>query len=137
MIKAKVNPEFLSEKNRWFQLIKKHLTYHNITYHQDLIREFFTSKTPSTNKKLFLLLIIITQQNAMADRLAQAAISANSHLLTIAQATSGIAFALGAIFYHFGAPQLGKQILIGGVIGLAATFGGPAMIELLRSVFNA
>ena len=137
MSKETVIPESLSEKSGWFQLIKKHLTYHNIPYHQDLIRAILTSKTPSTNKNLFLLLIIITQQNAMADRLAQAAISANSHLLTIAQATSGIAFALGAIFYHFGAPQMGKQILIGGVIGLAATFGGPAMIELLRSVFNA
>ncbi|MBK7845824.1 MAG: hypothetical protein IPJ71_19485 [Bdellovibrionales bacterium] len=83
------------------------------------------------------LFILSSSHPAHASRLSQAASVANQSLLSLAQATSGIAFALGAIFYHFGAPFLGKQILIGGVIGLAATFGGPAIIELLRSVFGA
>ncbi|MCB0361087.1 MAG: hypothetical protein KDD35_00090 [Bdellovibrionales bacterium] len=81
--------------------------------------------------------ILLISETSHANRLVQAASSANSQLLVLAQATSGIAFALGAIFYHFGAPHLGRQILIGGIIGLAATFGGPAMIELLRNVFGA
>jgi hypothetical protein len=83
------------------------------------------------------LLVLFISEPLYASRLSQAANVANQSLLSLAQATSGIAFALGAIFYHFGAPFLGKQILIGGVIGLAATFGGPAIIELLRSVFGA
>ncbi len=81
--------------------------------------------------------VLFISQSAEASRLSQAASVANQSLLGLAQATSGIAFAMGAIFYHFGAPFLGKQILIGGVIGLAATFGGPAIIELLRSIFGA
>lgn len=87
--------------------------------------------------KFTFFLLSVLSLNAHADRLTQAALSASSHLITIAQATSGIAFALGAIFYHFGAPHLGKQILVGGIIGLAATFGGPAIIELLKTVFGA
>ncbi|MBK8204729.1 MAG: hypothetical protein IPK68_21300 [Bdellovibrionales bacterium] len=83
------------------------------------------------------LLVLFISEPLYASRLSQAANVANQSLLSLAQATSGIAFALRAIFYHFGAPFLGKQILIGGVIGLAATFGGPAIIELLRSVFGA
>lgn len=85
----------------------------------------------------FCLLVFFISEPLHASRLSQAANVANQSLLGLAQATSGIAFALGAIFYHFGAPFLGKQILIGGVIGLAATFGGPAIIELLRSIFGA
>lgn len=137
MSEETVIPRILKEKNGWFQSIRKNFTYHNISYQIHFIKEKHASLILYRNKALPFLLTIIIQQSALADRLAQAAISANSHLLTIAQATSGIAFALGAIFYHFGAPHMGKQILIGGVIGLAATFGGPAMIELLRSVFNA
>lgn len=106
---------------------------HNQTY-KDLIDHLSVF---SFTQLLSSLFILISSPPAHASRLSQAANVANQSLLSLAQATSGIAFALGAIFYHFGAPFLGKQILIGGVIGLAATFGGPAIIELLRSVFGA
>jgi hypothetical protein len=106
---------------------------HNQTY-KDLIDHLSVF---SFTQLLSSLFILISSHPAHASRLSQAANVANQSLLSLAQATSGIAFALGAIFYHFGAPFLGKQILIGGVIGLAATFGGPAIIELLRSVFGA
>ncbi len=85
---------------------------------------------------LFCFLLFF-EQEALANRLVQAASSATSSMMTLAQATSGVAFALGAIMYHFGASQAGRQILIGGVIGLSATFGGPAIIELLRGIFRA
>ena len=92
-----------------------------------------------TKTQVFGILILITlcQEEALANRLVQAAGSATASMMTLAQATSGIAFALGAIMYHFGASQAGRQILIGGVIGLSATFGGPAIIELLRGIFGA
>ncbi len=106
---------------------------HNQTY-KDLIDHLSVF---SFTQLLSSLFILISSPPAHASRLSQAASVANQSLLGLAQATSGIAFAMGAIFYHFGAPFLGKQILIGGVIGLAATFGGPAIIELLRSIFGA
>jgi hypothetical protein len=103
----------------------------------------YKDKTNETSACFFIhstalslsLFILIFSPPAHASRLSQAANVANQSLLGLAQATSGIAFAMGAIFYHFGAPFLGKQILIGGVIGLAATFGGPAIIELIQEYF--
>ena len=108
---------------------------HNQTY-IDKTNETSAFSFTQLLSPLFLFILIFSHP-AHASRLSQAASVANQSLLGLAQATSGIAFAMGAIFYHFGAPFLGKQILIGGIIGLAATFGGPAIIELLRSIFGA
>ncbi|MCB0384359.1 MAG: hypothetical protein KDD43_03125 [Bdellovibrionales bacterium] len=83
-----------------------------------------------------VLIIFCCGDAAYANRLVQAANSATASMLTLAQATSGIAFALGAIMYYFGASHTGRQILIGGLIGVSATFGGPAIIEALKNIFG-
>jgi hypothetical protein len=56
-------------------------------------------------------------------------------VLTLAQTTSGIGIALGAILLSMGIAQAGKNVLSGGVIGAFVTFGGPAIVDFLRGLF--
>jgi hypothetical protein len=56
-------------------------------------------------------------------------------VINIAQTTSGIGIALGAILLSLGVSHFGKSILMGGVIGAFVTFGGPAIVDFMKELF--
>lgn len=85
----------------------------------------------------FLFLSLIFSQYSYADRLMSAAERGRSTAMAVGQTTSVIAIILGGIFLSLGVSQLGKTVLMGGLIGAAAIFGGPALIETFRSIFGA
>jgi hypothetical protein len=84
---------------------------------------------------LAFTLTVIIGQDAFANRLTEAATRGSSMVLTLAQTTSGIGIALGAILLSMGIAQAGKNVLSGGVIGAFVTFGGPAIVDFLRGLF--
>lgn len=86
------------------------------------------------NLILFSLLPLIGQE-AFANRLTDAANRGSTMVLTLAQTTSGIGIALGAILLSMGIAQAGKNVLTGGVIGAFVTFGGPAIVDFLKGLF--
>ena len=81
-----------------------------------------------------VLLLLLTDQ-ALASRLETAAKNAQSSVITIAQITSTIGIALGGILMSVGWGSVGKSVLGGAVIGVFASFGGPALIDFVREMF--
>jgi hypothetical protein len=84
---------------------------------------------------IILALFFLITQEASANRLADAASKGSSMVISIAQTTSGIGIALGAILLSLGMGQLGKNILTGGAIGAFVTFGGPAIVDFMKELF--
>lgn len=84
---------------------------------------------------LSALLLTLTHP-AFATRLEEAAQRGQSIVISVGQITAVIGIVLGGIALSIGFSQAGKMLLISGLIGAAATFGGPAMIDLLREVFR-
>ena len=72
---------------------------------------------------------------AHASRLESAASSAQGTITSIAQISSGIGIAVGGFLMSIGWSSAGRQVLIGAAIGAFASFGGPAVIEAVRSLF--
>tara|TARA_B100001248_G_C27397386_1_gene466603 strand:+ start:133 stop:378 length:246 start_codon:yes stop_codon:yes gene_type:complete len=70
-----------------------------------------------------------------ANRLEEAARRSTDMMVNIAQASSLGGICLGAVLIMFGAGGAGKGILIGGILCSLAVFGGPAFIDVLRSLF--
>ncbi len=81
-----------------------------------------------------IILLLLTDQ-ALASRLEAAAKNAQSSIIAIAQITSSIGIALGGILMSVGWSSAGRTILGGGVIGVFASFGGPALIDFVREIF--
>jgi hypothetical protein len=87
---------------------------------------------------LFLLIglvALVAVDSALASRLEAAARNAQTSVIAIAQITSTIGIALGGALMSVGWSQAGRQVLGGGVVGAFASFGGPALIDFVRSVF--
>jgi len=74
---------------------------------------------------------------AMARDLVDAAQSAQSLFNKIGVAAISIGITLGGILFAVGAAQIGRTVLISGLIGAAAVLGAPALISLLGRVFGA
>ena len=81
-------------------------------------------------------LIILVSLPVYANRLEQAAVKSQSVLLSLGQVTSVVGILLGGIILSLGGGQTGKTILTSGLIGAAAVFGGPALVEVLQGVFS-
>ena len=86
-------------------------------------------------KQLFFLVFLLISDPALANRLHEAASRGSGMIMTIAQTTSGIGIAMGAILLSLGAGGIGRSVFFGGVLGTFATFGGPAIVDFLRSLF--
>ena len=71
---------------------------------------------------------------AYADRLESVAANAKSEITLIAQTSVGIGIAVGGLLMAIGANQVGRYLLMSGLIGALAVFGGPALIEAVRSI---
>lgn len=80
--------------------------------------------------------IILLSDPALANRLQAAAEKGRSTVMIAAQTGSVIGIVAGGLLMTIGATQVGKQVLLSGVIGAFAIFGGPALIEVIRSVFG-
>ncbi|MGZ6470373.1 MAG: hypothetical protein ACXWRZ_04375 [Bdellovibrio sp.] len=74
---------------------------------------------------------------AFANRLQAAAQRGKTEVMLIAQTGSVIGVVAGGLLMSLGAGQLGKMVLVSGIIGAAAIFGGPALIEVMKSIFGA
>jgi len=81
-------------------------------------------------------LILILSDAAMASRLEEAAQRGQSVVTGIGQVTAVIGIVLGGIAMSVGMANVGRTVLMSGVLGAAATFGGPAIIDLLKEVFR-
>jgi hypothetical protein len=89
----------------------------------------------SLSNIMLLLFFFVLSEVAFANRLADAASRGSSMVINIAQTTSGIGIALGAILLSLGVSHFGKSILMGGVIGAFVTFGGPAIVDFMKELF--
>jgi len=72
---------------------------------------------------------------AHANRLEEAARRWTDTSVNIAQFSALGGITLGAALCAFGLAQVGKTILLGGVFCAICVFGGPAIIETIRSLF--
>lgn len=84
---------------------------------------------------LSAVLLVLTNQ-ALANRLEEAASRGQSIVISIGQVTAVIGIVLGGIAMSIGMANLGKMVLMSGVIGAATTFGGPAIIDVLKEIFR-
>lgn len=91
-------------------------------------------------KRIYYLLLIsailFVCNHAMASRLEEAAARGQSIIISIGQITAVIGVVLGGIAMSIGMANIGKMVLMSGIIGAAATFGGPAVIDLLKEIFR-
>ena len=74
---------------------------------------------------------------ALARDLVDAAQTAQSIFNKIGVAAISIGITAGGILFAVGAAQIGRMVLISGLIGAAAVLGAPAVISLLGRVFGA
>jgi type IV secretory pathway VirB2 component (pilin) len=84
---------------------------------------------------ILAILLTITEQG-LASRLEEAAQRGQSLIISIGQITAVIGIVIGGIALSIGMANLGRMILMSGVFGAAATFGGPAIIDLLKEIFR-
>lgn len=82
------------------------------------------------------LIILLVSSPSFASRLEEAAQRGQSLVISIGQITAVIGIVLGGIAMSVGMAQVGRTVLMSGVLGAAATFGGPAIIDLLKEVFR-
>lgn len=87
------------------------------------------------NSSIQLIILLLTSP-AFATRLEEAAQRGQNIVISIGQITAVIGIVLGGIALSIGMASVGRMILVSGVIGAAATFGGPAIIDLLREIFR-
>jgi type IV secretory pathway VirB2 component (pilin) len=79
---------------------------------------------------------LIASETSFASRLEEAAQRGQSLVISIGQITAVIGIVLGGIAMSIGLAMVGRGMLISGVIGAAATFGGPAVIDMLKEIFR-
>lgn len=85
---------------------------------------------------LIIVLVNILTHQAFANRLQEAAQRGQSIVISIGQITAVIGIVLGGIALSIGMAGLGRMVLMSGIIGAAATFGGPALIDMMKEIFR-
>ncbi len=93
-------------------------------------------KAQKTTLFVLFAVSILVAEPALANRLQEAAQTGSSTVMNIARALSVIGLAIGGGMMSVGWGQMGKQVLGGAVIGIFATFGGPAFIDMIKSIFG-
>ena len=74
---------------------------------------------------------------AHARDLAEAAATAQSLFNHIGIAAVSIGITVGGILFAIGAADLGRMLVVSGVIGACAVFGAPAVVSLLGHIFGS
>lgn len=82
------------------------------------------------------LIILVLANPAFANRLEEAAMRGQSIVVSIGQVTAVIGIVLGGIALSIGMANIGRMVLMSGLIGAAATFGGPAIIDVVKEIFR-
>lgn len=92
----------------------------------------------NNNKKeiIYVGLITLLSNPVFASRLEEAASRGQSLVISIGQITAVIGIVIGGIAMSIGFSNAGKMLLMSGLIGAAATFGGPAIIDAAREIFR-
>lgn len=78
--------------------------------------------------------VLLFAANTYARDLVSSASSLKSTLVAIGGAISGVGIIAGGICYAFGAAELGKRLLWGGIIGAAIIAGYAGIESLIKSV---
>jgi len=81
-------------------------------------------------------IILVLSNSALANRLEEAAVRGQSIVISIGQVTAVIGIVLGGIALSIGMANVGRMVLMSGIIGAAATFGGPALIDVVKEIFR-
>lgn len=84
--------------------------------------------------KITASILLVATNPVFADRLESVAANAKSEITLVAQAGVGIGIVAGGLLMAIGASQIGKYVLVSGLVGALAVFGGPALIEAIRSI---
>lgn len=85
---------------------------------------------------VFGLLVLLIADQAMAKDLVDAAQSAQTMFNRIGIAAIGIGITVGGILFAVGAAQIGRMVLISGLVGSVCILGGPGIISLLGRIFG-
>lgn len=88
------------------------------------------------NSLILAYATLLTASEAYANRLQDAAQRGQSVVISVGQITAVIGVVLGGIALSIGMANLGRMVLMSGVIGAAATFGGPAIIDMMKDIFK-
>lgn len=83
-----------------------------------------------------ILALVAMTQPAWASRLEEAAQRGQGIIISVGQITAVIGIVLGGIAMSIGMANLGRMVLMSGVIGAAATFGGPVVVDLMKEIFR-
>ena len=83
-----------------------------------------------------IVLLFLIIEPAYANRLAEAAKSAETDIYEIGQAGAAIGVGVGAVLMFLSFAHIGKTILVGSLTGLSIFFGAPGIIEIIRSWFS-
>ena len=86
--------------------------------------------------QVILIALTFFSNEAFANRLQDAAVRGQSIVISIGQVTAVIGVVLGGIALSIGMANIGRMVLMSGVIGAAATFGGPAIIDVVKEIFR-
>jgi hypothetical protein len=84
----------------------------------------------------FGLTILLVSHQAEAKDLVDAASAAQSLMTKIGVAAIGIGITVGGILFAVGAAQIGRMVLISGLVGAICILGGPGLLSLLGRVFG-
>jgi|GEM_PF-1496555 len=82
------------------------------------------------------LLIMVYIHPAIARDLAEAASSAQTLFNRIGIAAISLGITAGGILFAIGMAQVGRMVLISGLIGAFLVLGAPAIINLLARIFG-
>jgi hypothetical protein len=81
-------------------------------------------------------ILLLSTDLSFASRLEEAAQRGQSIVVSVGQITAVIGIVLGGIAMSVGMANLGRMVLMSGVVGAAATFGGPVVVDLMREIFR-
>lgn len=98
-------------------------------------------KTKSNSLAMAIIAIaalsVCVSTPALARDLGAAATSAVSNAKTIARLLSTLGILTGGILMQVpGASEMGKRALVAGIIGCLCSFGGPAFVNFIETVFG-
>lgn len=82
------------------------------------------------------VLSIFYPEIVMANKLEEAAEESKSIVVTVAQILAPIGVIGGGALMSIGNSNLGKRVLMGGVVGSALVYGGPSIIDLIKNIFS-
>lgn len=85
---------------------------------------------------LVLFVIILSAQVVQARDLAEAASTAQSMFNRIGIAAISIGITVGGILFTLGMAQIGRMVLVSGLIGAFCVLGAPAIISLMGRIFG-